>query len=139
VGRDSAFRIELSQRQVTRVLCAPEQIKQVLVNLVQNSAQSLKQSPPAEGGVIRMGSYAERRSRDGALEAVLYVEDNGRGIPRDNIDKIFIPFFTTSPGGTGLGLPICSRIIEAHGGRIDVMSDEGKFTRFSVHLPIKEA
>lgn len=120
------------------VRCNPEQIKQVLVNLVQNAVQSLKDNPPAEGGVVRFGAVSERRLRDGALEVVVFVEDNGKGISRENLDKIFIPFFTTSPSGTGLGLPISQRIVEAHGGRIDVISDESKFTRFSVHLPVSD-
>ena len=121
-----------------KIPCAPEQIKQVLVNFVQNSIHSLTQAPPAEGGIIRIGATSERRLRDGAPEVVLFVEDNGKGIPRDNLEKIFIPFFTTSPAGTGLGLPICSRIIEAHGGNIEVVSEEGKLTRFSVRLPVTE-
>ncbi|MBI4924590.1 MAG: hypothetical protein HY843_01585, partial [Bdellovibrio sp.] len=50
-------------------------------------------------------------------------------------DKIFIPFYTTSPSGTGLGLPICQKIIEAHRGRIEVQSEEGRLTRFTVILP----
>lgn len=121
-----------------KIHCAPEQIKQVLVNLVQNSIQALRSAPPSDGGVIRVSALSQRRLRDGVLEVILSVEDNGKGISRENIEKIFIPFFTTSPSGTGLGLPICSRIIEAHGGSIDVLSEEGKFTRFSVHLPVSE-
>lgn len=119
-----------------KVLCAPEQIKQVLVNLVQNAIQSLMQAPPADGAKVRIGAVAERRLRDEGVEVVIFVEDNGKGIPRENVDKIFIPFFTTSPGGTGLGLPICQRLIEAHGGVLEVLSEESKFTRFSIHLPV---
>lgn len=122
--------------KLPHVQCDAEQIKQVLVNLVQNAVRSLTESPPDGGGVIRIGATLEHRLRDGAPEVVLFVEDNGKGIPRENIDKIFIPFFTTSPSGTGLGLPICSRIIESHGGTIDVVSEEAKFTRFSVRLPV---
>lgn len=119
-----------------KVRCSPEQLKQVLVNLVQNAVQSLLDVPPSAGGVVRFGVVSERRLRDGAPELIVFIEDNGKGIARENLDKIFIPFFTTSPGGTGLGLPICQRIVEAHGGRIDVSSDEGNLTRFSVHLPV---
>lgn len=118
------------------VQCRPEQIKQVLVNLVQNSVQSLKKFPPSDReGQIRMGAKLEG-SAEHRRNLVLYVEDNGMGISRENTEKIFIPFFTTTPGGTGLGLPICARIIETHGGRIDVISEEGKWTRFSVYLPV---
>jgi signal transduction histidine kinase len=142
-GASSGVEIELMQppggfTALPRVRCAPEQIKQVLLNLVQNSLRSLSAAPPAERGRIRVGVDEERRLRDGARELVLFVEDNGKGIPRENLEKIFIPFFTTLPGGTGLGLPICSRIVEAHGGAIDVVSEEGKLTRFSVRLPVSQ-
>lgn len=121
-----------------KIRCNPEQLKQVLVNLLHNAANAIKskaQTFPSLQGVVQIGAYAEVNSR-GQRELVVYVEDNGSGIPKENLDKIFIPFFTTSPAGTGLGLPICSRIIEAHGGRIDINSEEGSFTRFSIYFPI---
>jgi len=122
---------------IPKMWCSPEQLKQVLVNLIQNSINSLSEVDASMEPEIRIGAYAERRARDGAVEVVLFVEDNGKGIPKENLDKIFIPFFTTATasGGTGLGLSICSRIIEAHGGTIDVVSEEGKFTRFSARVP----
>ena len=73
---------------------------------------------------------------DAGYEVVATVEDNGHGIKREHLDKLFIPFFTTSPSGTGLGLSISHKIIEAHKGRIEVASEEGRFTRFSVILPV---
>jgi len=68
-------------------------------------------------------------------EVSLVVEDHGRGIKRENLDKLFIPFFTTSPSGTGLGLSISQKIVESHRGRFEVVSEEGRFTRVSVILP----
>lgn len=138
VSKPPAIELASPAGRLPKVPCVPEQIKQVLVNLIQNSIQSLAQSPPDHGGIVRLGAF-ESRSRDGVPEVVFFVEDNGRGIARENVERIFIPFFTTSPGGTGLGLPICSRIVEAHGGRIELSSEtdrDAKWTRFSVHLPL---
>jgi len=71
----------------------------------------------------------------------LSVRDTGAGISADLIDKIFDPFFTTKPvgEGTGLGLTICHRIVEEHGGAIDVESEPGKGTTFTIRLPSVES
>jgi signal transduction histidine kinase len=117
-------------RTPLKVSGAPEQLRQVLINLVQNSLRALEvQANP----LIQVSLSVDRRRPS---EAVIGVEDNGHGIRREILDKLFIPFFTTSPQGTGLGLSICQRIIEAHQGRIEVVSEEGRFTRFSVILPL---
>ena len=65
----------------------------------------------------------------------LSITDNGQGIPADIQEKIFTPFFTTKPTGTGLGLHTVNRIIQAHYGRIRVISTEGEGTQFVVELP----
>ena len=67
------------------------------------------------------------------------VKDNGTGIPPDVLPKIFDPFFSTKEigKGTGLGLSICYKIVQQHGGRIDVVSKPGSGTTFSVWLPLK--
>jgi two-component system NtrC family sensor kinase len=83
-------------------------------------------------------TWWEARERRGAVPVVeLLVEDNGRGIARDALPKLFEPFFTTKGvRGTGLGLAITWGIVESHGGSIDVDSEEGKGTRFTVRLPV---
>ncbi|OFZ21075.1 MAG: hypothetical protein A2X94_07020 [Bdellovibrionales bacterium GWB1_55_8] len=120
--------------QPAKILAAPEQIQQVLINLLQNSVKALGQR---NDGLIRVAVDFEGQV-DSALhskDVVISVEDNGHGIKREHLEKLFIPFFTTSPSGTGLGLSISQKIIESHRGRIDVVTEEGKFTRFSVILP----
>ena len=112
-----------------RIQGSPEQLRQVLMNLIQNSLRAVEGRPDP---LIRVSVAPLEESR----EAIIVVEDNGRGIARQNLDKLFIPFFTTSPSGTGLGLSICQRIVEAHRGRIEAVSEEGRFTRFSVILPL---
>ncbi len=62
--------------------------------------------------------------------------DTGVGIAPENLEKLFIPFFTTKRAGTGLGLAICRRLVEAHGGEIAVQSQQGTGSTFTVRLPI---
>jgi len=109
------------------VECIPSQINQVFMNLVINAAQSI-----ADHGqiTIRSGSTAD--------EVWVAISDNGKGIEPEVIARIFDPFFTTKPigQGTGLGLSVSHGIIRNHGGRIEVQSEVGQGTTFTVHLPI---
>ena len=115
---------------IPKVSCAPSQINQVFLNLLTNAAQATAE----EGGVINVRTF-----QPDAAKVVVEVTDNGHGIPADVLPKIFDPFFTTKEvgKGTGLGLSICYKIVEAHGGRIDVDSKVGVGTRFRVTLPVK--
>ncbi|HET9870874.1 MAG TPA: ATP-binding protein, partial [bacterium] len=70
--------------------------------------------------------------------AVISVSDTGCGIPRENMAKLFHPFFTTKITGTGLGLSICHKIISSHGGTLDVQSVVGKGSTFLIYLPLEE-
>jgi signal transduction histidine kinase len=101
-------------------------MEQVLVNLVLNAIAAM----PAGGRL------AFRHIVDGPF-LTLIVSDTGEGIPPENLEKVFDPFFTTkrSGEGTGLGLAVCRKIIEQHGGRILVSSRPGEGTEFSVSLP----
>ena len=102
-----------------------QQIKQVLINLIQNSADSIGQN-----GVITL------RARNGAGDfAIMEVADNGKGIPSDVQKRLFDPFFTTKEGGTGLGLPIAARIVEKHGGELRYQTQPNHGTVFSIVLP----
>jgi two-component system sensor histidine kinase HydH len=110
------------------VKAAADQLQQVFLNLIQNSLNALKDAPSGRIEVILVELSARKQIR-------VTVQDNGPGIKRENLDKLFIPFFTTSPSGTGLGLSICQKIVEAHSGRIEVATEEGKFASFQVILP----
>ena len=74
----------------------------------------------------------------GKQSVIITVTDNGNGIPKDMIDKIFQPFFTTKPSGagTGLGLSISYDIVKTHGGELSVDSTEGKGSSFTIQLPL---
>ncbi|MGE5496771.1 MAG: sensor histidine kinase [Syntrophothermus sp.] len=101
-------------------------LTQVLINLINNAVQALGGS---ENGIIQMSA-----SIDDQGKALIKVIDNGPGISESLMDKIFIPFFTTRPEGSGIGLSISQNIIRAHGGNISVQSDEGRGTVFSISL-----
>jgi len=113
-------------KEPLEVVASPERIRQVVLNIIRNSEKALKE---------KLKGYIKVSVDVAGGEVVVSVEDNGCGIKKENLEKIFIPFFTTSPEGTGLGLPICQKIIEAHKGRIELASEEGRFTRFSIVLP----
>ncbi|MBI3370561.1 MAG: hypothetical protein HY017_02230 [Betaproteobacteria bacterium] len=118
--------------QIPKVNCSPSQINQVFLNLITNAAQAT----PAEGGVITVRTML----RDPGHVAVDVI-DNGHGIPEQVLKKIFDPFFTTKEAGkgTGLGLAISYKIVESHGGKIEVVSEVGKGSRFTLVLPIRPA
>ena len=100
-------------------------LKQAILNLVLNAIQAMTQ-----GGIMTV----ESGIRSGQLE--IAVSDTGSGIPDENRKKLFSPFFTTRKNGTGLGLAITHRIIENHGGTIDVASAPGAGTTFTVRIPV---
>jgi signal transduction histidine kinase len=131
-----AFSAHAPAGRTVRVQGAAEQLQQVLINLIQNAAKALAAKADAAERTIRVSVDLEGHGSH--ADAVISVEDNGVGIKKEHLDKLFIPFFTTSPSGTGLGLSISQKIVEAHRGRIDVLSEEGRFTRFSVILPAIE-
>jgi signal transduction histidine kinase len=72
-------------------------------------------------------------------QVLIAVSDNGPGIAREEQERVFEPFYSKKPGGTGLGLTLAQRIIAAHGGRIDLESRPGRGTRFTIALPIATA
>jgi len=116
--------------EIPLIECAPSQINQVFLNLITNAAQATDDqtgeltlaTDVAGGGMVRVD-----------------ISDNGHGIPQNIMSKIFDPFFTTKEvgQGTGLGLSIAYKIVQEHGGRIEVKSKVGMGTTFSVFLPVK--
>ena len=85
------------------------------------------------GGKENVGTALQVCPPEKGIE--ILISDSGVGIPQGNIDKIFLPFYTTKPRGTGMGLALVHKIILAHGGSIDVESIEGKGTTFRIYLP----
>jgi signal transduction histidine kinase len=108
------------------------QATQVLVNLLQNALDALKSKSFVDAAPTIWLSGVEE-----CVNTVITVRDNGAGIPAENLPKIFDPFFTTKDvgAGMGLGLSICYRIMEQHGGRIDVRSEAGAYSDFKLFFP----
>jgi two-component system, NtrC family, sensor histidine kinase HydH len=112
----------------------PESLMQVFLNLGQNALHAMP-----DGGTLEILTTRRRRSRLGYGQfAEVRFRDNGIGIPRDRLKKLFIPFYTTKQKGTGLGLAISHRIVNQHGGTIEVRSTLGQGSTFSVFLPAAE-
>ena len=103
------------------------QIKQVLVNLIKNAMQAMTQ-----GGTLTL------QTNTGADGVWVSVTDTGGGIPQEQINRIFEPFYTTKKKGSGLGLMIVQRIVGEHGGRIELESHVGQGTSFRFWLPLRE-
>ena len=103
-------------------------LEQAVLNLCLNAVEAMP-----DGGRLTV------TTRRGPEAVELEVRDTGTGIPRENLDKILKPFFSTKALGTGLGLPLVARVVAAHGGRVWVESEVGKGTAFHLELPFKEA
>ncbi len=134
---EGAARVEISTSLIDgmpQVRADAEQLRQVFLNLAINALQAM-----SAGGRLQVSTSLRRSTRRGAVAAFLEVRfrDTGLGIPLADIKSLFIPFFTTKEKGTGLGLPISQRIIENHGGTIEVRSQPGAGASFTVLLPIE--
>ncbi|HEX8698362.1 MAG TPA: ATP-binding protein [Myxococcaceae bacterium] len=102
-----------------------DQLTQVLVNLVKNAEEAMA----GKSGSVRV------RVKGTESDAIVEVEDSGPGIPPEHRARIFEPYFTTKEGGTGLGLAIAARILQEHGGKLEVGGEPGEGARFSLVLP----
>lgn len=101
-------------------------IKQAVLNLMLNALQAMP-----EGGEMILSAGKE----DG--QAIIDIIDTGRGIPKEAVDKIFQAYYTSKKGGTGLGLAMTQRIVKEHGGSLNVKSEPGKGSDFTLRLPMK--
>jgi signal transduction histidine kinase len=128
--------------EISQVYVDDTQIEQVLINLFLNSIEAMP-----EGGRLTVTTYKrninilEPKITNYELDnnqlyySFIEIADTGSGIPAQNLDKIFNPFFTTKPNGLGLGLPICSRLVGENGGNLDVDSKAGRGTKITLALP----
>jgi signal transduction histidine kinase len=130
---DNEFRLRHIQveldllKQLPEVLLDENQIEQIFVNLLLNAIQAIE-----EKGTITIHSYITSDRKNVAVD----ISDTGCGIPTENISKIFEPFFSTKPKGTGLGLAVTYGIVQKHGGHIYAFSQPKQGARFIVELPI---
>jgi len=135
----SMFREELEEARISAMVdlspdlpsisADPDQIRQVVWNLVSNAIQAVGGS-----GILTVATHLADPAE--GIGVVLEVSDTGGGIPHDVVHNIFNPFFTTKAKGTGLGLPIVHAIVEKHGGTIHLDNREGAGVAFSIFLPL---
>jgi PAS domain S-box-containing protein len=131
LAKKKRVKVEMDLQPLPTISCYPAKLNQVVMNLIANAIQASH-----EGGKVTV-----RSRRNGDDTVVIEVADEGTGIPQRIRDRIFDPFFTTKPPGegTGLGLSISYGIVQDHGGRIDVRSEEGKGSTFTITLPTHRA
>jgi len=104
-----------------------DQIKRVFLNLTINGIQAMENEGTLTVSTKKTGGFVE-----------ISFKDTGVGMSKENMEKIFTPFFTTKAKGIGMGLPICKKFVDAHGGSIEVESEVGKGSTFTVKLPIQQ-
>lgn len=126
-------KLDLSVEGVLIILGSEDQLKQAFLNLVINGLEAMP-----GGGSLHIRAEAARQ--EGSLSdknlAVVRIQDTGVGIPQNQLSRLFDPFFTTRPKGTGLGLTIAHRVIQEHNGRIRVASVPGEGSIFTIELPL---
>lgn len=128
-GSKSAGRVQLAlSPDLPMVEADGEALKQVLLNMVINAMQAIED----DGSVIITTAW------DDAGKAIITVADDGVGIAKEDLEKVFDPFYSTKPTGTGLGLAVAHRIVDTHGGTITIDSEPGAGTKVTLHLPIKQ-
>jgi two-component system sensor histidine kinase HydH len=120
---------EQGANDIPLVLMDTDQMTQVFLNILINAIEATPR-----GGKVVVGCET-----DGEGHVMIHVADTGEGIPKENLDKLFDPFFSTKKKGTGLGLAIVKSILEGHGGEIEAESEPGKGTRFTVTLRMYQA
>jgi PAS domain S-box-containing protein len=125
-----SIRFELELQEGCLVDIDPLIMKQALTNLVENAVNA-----SADDGA----SIAVRIERQSAHACTVVIRDYGCGIPEENRERIFTPFFSSRPSGTGLGLPLAARIVDLHRGRITFSSQVGLGTTFTVTLPVHDS
>jgi signal transduction histidine kinase len=130
-ARSRRVEIEFSlEGEFSNILGSDDQLKQVFLNLMINGLQAM----PNGGKLsVKKESLAARNAEPSTI--VVRIHDTGEGIPPDKIARLFDPFFTLKPQGSGLGLTIANRVIQRHRGKISVESAKGKGSTFTVELP----
>jgi signal transduction histidine kinase len=152
VGELVDFYLPEAERHGVRLRCEPapgtlsavldaKLIKQALLNLVLNATQAIAAPGRDAAGSTREVILRTESGRDpdGGAVVRIHVIDTGPGIDAEKLERIFTPYYTTKAGGSGLGLPTSRRLVEEHGGRIEVHSEVGRGSDFVITLPVEGA
>ncbi|MHB8707842.1 MAG: two-component system sensor histidine kinase NtrB [Desulfuromonadales bacterium] len=129
-ARSRKVHLEIKPISLPIILGDKEKLRQAFLNLILNGIQA---TPP--GGRIVISVSSDHKNTNGDDMVMVEFADTGMGIPAGEIDKVFEPFFTTKEEGTGLGLATTRKIIEKHGGRIEVESEPGHGAAFRIFFP----
>ena len=119
------LRLNFQKGKPIRIRGDRSQLEQAVLNLVLNAQEAMKEGGELELGAVRRGG-----------EVVLVVEDSGQGMKKEVADRLFEPFLSGRPEGTGLGMALVRRTVEAHGGKLKIKSKQGKGTRVEMWLPV---
>jgi signal transduction histidine kinase len=132
-------RLEVRADAPAPVLADPDAVKQALLNLALNAVQAMADDREAAEGVRRL-EIGARAGEDEVVgpAALLWVADEGPGVPEAKREEIFRPYITSRRSGAGLGLAITRRIVSEHGGRLWVEDNEPRGARFVMALPVQE-
>jgi signal transduction histidine kinase len=138
-AKDKSFNAEIKtdfDNSIGKINIVPQDIGRVLLNLINNAFYAVNEKQKTENSAYVPSVTIVTQKVSNKIE--IKVADNGSGIPQNIIDKIFQPFFTTKPtgSGTGLGLSLSYDIVKAHGGELKVDTREGRGTEFIVQLPV---
>ena len=140
-AQDPDFQLDIQTTldpTVGEVEVVPQDLGRVFLNMVTNACYAMdeRRRKGGDADFLPTLKITTRRLEDGVEVAI---RDNGTGMPKDVVDKIFNPFFTTKPTdqGTGLGLSLSADIVRQHGGDIRVESEPGEFTEMTVRIPLK--
>jgi two-component system sensor histidine kinase AtoS len=126
--RGVQFQVELDP-SLPSVAGEEELLRRAVLNLVLNACQALP-----DGGTVAIST-----TRDDETHVTLTVADTGVGIPPEDLERVFAPYYTTKPGGTGIGLPLVRRVVMMHHGEIQILSTIGEGTRAVIRLPVSVA
>jgi two-component system sensor histidine kinase HydH len=118
-----------SEEDVPKILADGVHLQQALVGILENAIDA-----SARGAVIEIATATTRL--DGGPAVCFTIRDEGRGIPPDQLTRVFEPFFTTRPRGTGVGLSVARKVVERHGGRVDIESRPDVGTAVTIVLPV---
>lgn len=121
------IKIFLKFGQLPKLYLDPELIKTCILNVIINAFQSM-----TTGGILILSTNKSEN------EVCITIEDTGIGVPKENIQKLFDPFFSTKNTGLGLGLAMTKRVVEEHQGRVDFQSIEGKGSKVVIFLPVRQ-
>lgn len=136
---DSGFNVDIQTSYdpaVGSVDVVPQDLSRVILNIVGNACYAVRERQKSSDGSYSPTVRVETKGHDDGIEIV--IEDNGTGMPKEVREKVFSPFFTTKPTGSGTGLGMSMSydiVVQGHKGTLQIESEEGKFSRFTIGLP----